>query len=316
MKKGISIIIPTYNRKEFIKECIQSVLNQDYNGNLEIIICDDGSTDDTLPIARSFGDKVKIIEKPKDCLTQGVSGTRNRGIKASTQPYICFLDSDDFFLPHHLDKIVKALERKPDKSFAFCRILDVQEENKIKLFRPWTLLHVFKNDIKNLVVSRSLIAHTNGFLFKREVFETIGYFNESYSNDEDSDMWMRINEKYSCEFSDHYGAVYRINHGVSHQLSNNPKERRSNSFLNVFENALQRYYIFKLKDSFREYKLKKILLNYHFIHDKSTWSRKYSLLILKFPFSYLREKKFKYFELRDKKKMKTWKELKNFLPLD
>ena len=155
MKKGISIIIPTYNREDFTKETIQSVLDQDYEGKMEIIISDDGSTDNTLNIARAFGDKVKIIEKPKDCLSQGASATRNRGIMASTQPYICFLDSDDYFLPKHLKKIVIALEKKPETGFAFCRILDVKEENKLRLFRPWTLLHVFKNDIKNIPQNKS-----------------------------------------------------------------------------------------------------------------------------------------------------------------
>ena len=312
MKRGISVIIPTYNREKFITECIQSVLDQDYNGNLEVIISDDGSTDNTLEIARSFNDKVKILEKPKSCLTQGVSGTRNRGIKASTQPYICFLDSDDFFLPHHLKKMVVAIEKNPETSFAFCRILDVKEENKLKLFRPWTVLHVFKNDIKNLVVSRNMIVHTNGLIFKREVFQVAGYFNESYSNDEDGDMWMRINELFNCEFSEHYGAVYRTNHGIS-QLTNKPMERRSDSYLNVFENALNRYYELELKDKFRKYKLEKILLNHKFIHDKFSWRWRYCLLILKFPCSYLCEKKYNYFENRDKMKMKEWHELKFFL---
>ena len=313
MRKGISIIIPTYNRKEFVKETIQSVLDQDYEGNLEIIISDDGSTDDTLDIARSFGNKIKIIEKPKDCLTQGVAGARNRGIEASTQPYVCFLDSDDFFFPHHLKKTVAALGRKPEAGFAFCRILDVKEENELRFFRPWTLLHVFRNDIINLIVARSQIVQTNSFLFKREVFENVGCFDESYSDGEDGDLWMRVSEHYSCEFSEHYGVAYRTNHGISHQLHNNPTEQRFSNNLKVFENALSRYYELKLKkDSYREYKLKMRILYGKFQHKgfKKKWQ--YYLLIARYPISHLRERKYKAAQSTDLKEMEEWHDLKFF----
>lgn len=85
---GISIIIPTYNREQFIREAIKSVIDQDYDGIIEIIISDDGSSDTTIKIAETFGAKVKVIRKPENCQSQGASGARNRGINASTQPYI------------------------------------------------------------------------------------------------------------------------------------------------------------------------------------------------------------------------------------
>lgn len=314
MRKGISIIIPTYNRKEFVKETIQSVLDQDYEGDLEIIISDDGSTDETLEIARSFGNKVKIIEKPKDCLIQGVAGARNRGIEVSTQSYVCFLDSDDFFLPQHLKKIVIALERKPEVGFAFCRVLDVKEENEVRFFRPWTLLHIFRNDIINLIVARSRIVQTNSLLFKRGVFENVGCFNESYSNGEDDDMWMRISESYSCEFSEHFGVAYRTNHGISHQLHNNPTKQRFSNNLKVFENALSRYYELNLKkDSYREYKLKMRILFGKFQNSgfKKKWQ--YYLLIAQYPISHLRERKYKAALSTDLKGMEEWQDLKLFI---
>ena len=68
MRQGISVIIPTYNRDQFIGEAIESALNQKYNGKLEIIISDDGSTDKTLEIAGSYGKSVAILRKEKTCL--------------------------------------------------------------------------------------------------------------------------------------------------------------------------------------------------------------------------------------------------------
>lgn len=91
MKKGISIIIPTFNREAFIGEAIQSILKQEYPYKIEIIISDDGSTDNTLSIAARYGQKRKILKKPDNCLSQGASGARNRGIAAATQPFLGFL---------------------------------------------------------------------------------------------------------------------------------------------------------------------------------------------------------------------------------
>jgi len=187
MKAGISVVIPAYNREQFIKEAIQSVLDQGYDGPLEIIVSDDGSTDGTISVATSFSDKVKIIRKPVGCKTQGVAGTRNRGIKACSQPFICFLDSDDFYLPGHLKRMASVFEKEPELGFAFCRSLEFKIENTAKLFKPWTRDRLFKNDIKNPVISRSKIVNTNSFIFRKEVFDTVGDFNEAYSNGEDGD---------------------------------------------------------------------------------------------------------------------------------
>ena len=84
--KGISIIIPVYNRETFLEEAIRSVLEQKYDGSLEIIVSDDGSTDRSLEIAHSFGSQVCVVLKDDKCKSQGVSGARNRGIAAATQP--------------------------------------------------------------------------------------------------------------------------------------------------------------------------------------------------------------------------------------
>ena len=247
MKKGISVIIPTYNSESLIKEAIQSVINQEYKDKVEIIVSDDGSSDNTLSIVEEFKEQIKIVKKPKDCTTQGVSGTRNRGIKASTQPFICFLDSDDFFLPEHFEKMICAFEKEKRLGFVFCRVLEEKEENDSKLLRPWTRKYVLKNDIKNPVVSRSKIVHTNSFMLRREVFDHVGYFNESYSNGEDGDQWMRISEKFKGTFSDHFGAAYRTNHGIN-QLTKNPGDQINRCALLIFEEAKKRYYDLKLND--------------------------------------------------------------------
>ena len=265
--KGISIIIPTYNREQFIEEAIRSVLDQEYDGHLEIIISDDGSSDRTIEIAESFGDRVTILRKPANCLTQGVSSTRNRGISASTQPYICFLDSDDFFLPGHLKKISSALESKQNLGFAFCRILESNEEKDPKLFKPWTRAKISNKDIRNPAVSRNKVVCTNIFIFQRYVFDTVGVFNENYTNGEDGDMWMRISEKYRGVFANYYGAVRRSKHKLN-QLADNSKRTILKCHSEVYENASKRYYQLGIKDFYRIFILRIIVLKYRICYFK------------------------------------------------
>lgn len=176
--KGISVIIPTYNREKLVGEAIKSVLNQDYKGIVEIIISDDGSTDNTFQVVSSFGSEIKLLIKPNDCHSQGASGARNRGISKATQPYICFLDSDDLYLPGHLKRMVMALESELSIGFSICNTLEmfnIEGENK---YKRWTKEKINSRDIKNLAITSSRFANTNAFIFKKEVFEKVGLFDE------------------------------------------------------------------------------------------------------------------------------------------
>ncbi|MEO6837241.1 MAG: glycosyltransferase family A protein [Ginsengibacter sp.] len=284
MNTGISVIIPTYNREKFVGEAIESVLIQEYHGKIEIIISDDGSTDNTLSIASAFGDVVKTIKKPADCNSQGASGARNRGIAAATQPFLCFLDSDDFYVTGHLKKMAKVLEDDPNLGFVFCRILECEEKNGKRMFRQWTHPKVFKEDIKNPVVSRSHIVHTNSFMFRKEVFKKVGFFNETYSNGEDGDLWMRISELYKGAFADHFGAIYKISHN-DNQLSKNKEDEIKECYFKIYKKAISRYYKLNLKDHYRIFKLKHILLNLSFKNKKNTYYPRYLGLILRYPVS-------------------------------
>ncbi|MDP8288635.1 MAG: glycosyltransferase [Candidatus Electryonea clarkiae] len=253
---GISVIIPVYNREAFIAEAIDSILNQNYKGPLEVIVSDDGSTDRSLDIAASYGSKVKILRKPATCCSQGVSGARNRGINAATMPYIAFLDSDDYYLPDHLNKMVSLMEGESDLGFIFSRLIQMKEVNGTRMFSPWTKERISKKDIMHPAVSGSYVVHTNILLFKREVFEKSGVFNESYSNCEDVDLWMRISEEFHGLFSDHYGAVYRIEHSENQLTSPSNDENFRRCSARVFSNAMERYYKQEKKDRYRLFRLR------------------------------------------------------------
>lgn len=308
--KGISVIIPVYNQEKYINQAIESVLNQNYPREIEVIISDDGSTDRTIEIAELFLPKVIILRKSPQCNSQGVSGARNRGIHAATQEYICFLDSDDFYLPDHLTKISTAIESNNSYGFAFCRMLEVHEiESKLK-YRDWTQKIITKNDILNPALTRSHIVSTNTFIFKHDVFDTAGLFNENYSNGEDGDLWMRISELYKGGFSNHYGAIYRTNHSAS-QLTNNQSNIINHCSKEIYSAALNRYYNLNLNNPYRLYKIKQNLLYLNKNDSRLNYYLKYFLLILENPIQFIKQQHELCLYKRFIRGNKSWKDFQN-----
>lgn len=109
----VSVVIPMHNSEKFIVECLNSVVNQTYT-NLEIIIIDDCSTDDSINLVKSFSDKrIKLIKLKEN---KGVSYARNKGVKLSTGKFLCFLDSDDYW---SLDKVEKQIKFIKSNNYSF-----------------------------------------------------------------------------------------------------------------------------------------------------------------------------------------------------
>lgn len=243
MTKGISVIVPVYNREKLIYNCIQSILQQEYKDNLEIIISDDGSTDRTLEIAQSFADKhIIILNKPVDCKTQGASGARNRGIAAASCNYISFLDSDDYYLPGYLKIMAETLDSNNEIGYTFCRSMEeFIDSSGDKRLTDWTRTHMSKLDKEYNVLNRSKCINTNVIMVKKAVFEKIGDFNTNLTNGGDSEMWMRIGEQYKNKFIEHKGAVYRTGHG-NPQLTANSTIQKKNCSAKINTEAFARNY--------------------------------------------------------------------------
>ncbi|NDP27999.1 MAG: glycosyltransferase [Flavobacterium sp.] len=243
MAEGISVIVPVYNSEKFISECILSILSQDYNRNIEIVISDDGSTDKSLEVAESYGDKIIIVKKPNDCKTKGASGARNRGIEKAALDYICFLDSDDYYLPSHLRIMAETLDNNKELGYAFCRSMkEYTDSNGCKVITNWTRARMSELDRDYHVLYRSNCINTNVIIVKREVFEKIGVFNTCLSNGEDSEMWIRISEHYKHKFVNNNGAVYRIGHGISQLTANSILQKKKCSEI-INAEAFARNYI-------------------------------------------------------------------------
>ena len=191
----VSVIIPTYNRADFISECVQSALAQTLPAR-EIIIVDDGSTDATYNILNDLG--FNSISTPKTVLcyifqeNQGVSSARNLGIKEAKSEYIALLDSDDCWLKGKLDRQVIAF-RNDIQNRRLCHTDEIWVRNGIRVNQHKKHNksggNVFQSCLKLCCISPS------STMLHRSVFEDFGFFDEDLPACEDYDFWLRYSSK-------------------------------------------------------------------------------------------------------------------------
>lgn len=181
--------MPAYNAGRFIAESINSVQSQSY-GDWELIVIDDGSSDDTYRIARDLSKQDKRIKVFRQ-ENGGPARARNNGIKEASGDAIAFLDADDLWLPNKLEQQVTFLENNPQVALLFSHAIvvgpDGREEGLIKCgvgeFSGLSGQHMLlkENQINTLTV-----------ICRSEVFDKVGLFNEKFSLAEDYHLWIRI----------------------------------------------------------------------------------------------------------------------------
>ena len=160
--KKVSVIIPVYNSEKYIKECIDSVLNQTYK-NLEVIIVNDNSTDSSMSVIKSYKDKrIKIINSKKNC---GVSLSRNKGVNAATGDFICFLDSDDYWV---IDKIEKQVKFIKEKAFIYSDYEYLHNLRKKRVIVPKDI--TYKQALKNTTIFTSTVMFNMKRLKKKDIY--------------------------------------------------------------------------------------------------------------------------------------------------
>jgi glycosyltransferase involved in cell wall biosynthesis len=179
---SVSVIIPTYNRAKFVGDAIQSVLDQTFT-DYEIIVVDDGSTDNTKAILGQFKDKIRYIYQEN----QGVSAARNRGIQAAQGEYIAFLDSDDLFLPTKLEKQIAYLLQNPDIGLVHSSFIIIDEFGRQMAVR----VKEESKDMYRRFLLTSTIA-TSSVIMPRQVIDQIGGFDTTLSLAEDVDFETRV----------------------------------------------------------------------------------------------------------------------------
>ena len=204
----VSVIIPTYQSGRFISQAIDSVLTQTYK-DFEIIIVDDGSTDNTHEVINKYATDERIRYYYQT--NNGPAAARNLGIRMSSGENIAFLDADDLWLPAKLEKQIKLLEDYPAIDLVFCDayIFDetgMQQKTLFNLSSPSSGRVLEKLFYLNFIPLLTVVV-------RRKVFDVVGYFDETVIGPEDYDLWLRISQTYLIDFIQEPLAKYRISSG-------------------------------------------------------------------------------------------------------
>lgn len=179
----VSVIITTYNRAQFLKEAIESVLNQSYQ-DFELIVIDDGSEDETQEIVDSYGDRIEYHFQKN----AGISCTRNRGLEHAKGEYIAFLDSDDLWKRHKLRMQMEFFERNAESHICYTdeiwirNGLRVNPKKTHQKYSGW----IFHHCIPLCIISLS------SAMMRSRLFQSVGLFDEQLPVCEDYDLWLRV----------------------------------------------------------------------------------------------------------------------------
>lgn len=182
----VSVIIPSYNTGRYLAEAIQSVLDQTYQ-DFEIIIVDDGSTDDTGEVVRQFDDsRVHYIWQAN----KGLAGARNTGLRASKGELVAFLDADDTCLPDKLESEVEVMLGSPGIAMVVNGWIFVDPEGSpLDTVQPWQE-HPADPDLAYWLLGLPFVVH--GAMLRPDKLDQIGYFDETLKASEDWDLFIRL----------------------------------------------------------------------------------------------------------------------------
>jgi glycosyltransferase involved in cell wall biosynthesis len=191
----ISVIIPTYNRAALIDRAIRSVLAQSY-GNIEVIVVDDASEDDTNAVVRGIADdRLSLIRHETN---KGGAEARNTGIKTATGQYIAFQDSDDEWVPDKLTKQMQVFDSADSElGVVYCGFLIVSDNSK--QHKPIKAVKKREGNIYKELLSENFVG-TPTLLVKREVFDKVGVFDARLPRYHDWELAIRMAEAYAFGF--------------------------------------------------------------------------------------------------------------------
>jgi glycosyltransferase involved in cell wall biosynthesis len=178
----VTIIVPCYNGEAFLEEAIRSALTQSYAA-VEVLVIDDGSTDNSAAIARRF--PVRLVQQEN----RGLSGARNRGVRESTGSYIVFLDADDRLLPEAIEHGLQALEARPDCAMAVGDHVFISSDGSSlgKSGKTGSAGSPYEKLLKS-----NFIEMISSVLFRRSIFDQVGGFKSALRVAEDYDLYLRI----------------------------------------------------------------------------------------------------------------------------
>jgi len=201
----VTVIVPAYNRGKYIIQAVESVLNQTYK-KIELIVIDDGSTDDTYGLLQEYSDRLTLLTH-ENRLNKGQSASINLGLKQAQGEFIAVLDSDDYWELNKLEIQVAYMNKNPDIGLLYTNGYGVSESGEI-IYPYHKDNHVEMNDPNKVLVDCYLALPVNS-LVRKKVYDEVGGFNETYRAAQDHDMLIRIAEKTNLAYLPDFLFYYR-----------------------------------------------------------------------------------------------------------
>lgn len=203
INETVSVIIPTFNRAAWVCEAIDSVLAQSLPP-VEIIVVDDGSTDDTLGRLRAYDQVISVLSQPN----RGVSAARNLGIRHSQGRFIALLDSDDLWEKGKLACQIAFFRKNPDAQICQTGEIWIRRGKRVNPMKKHAKLSgmIFGPSLKLCLVSPSAV------MIRRELLDEVGLFDESLPACEDYDLWLRIACRYPIYTTEESHVIKRGGH--------------------------------------------------------------------------------------------------------
>ncbi len=201
----VSIIMPAYNSREFIGEALDSIAGQTIS-DYEVIVIDDGSTDNTAQIAIEHPIGVNLIKQTN----RGPAAARNLGVSDSTGKFVAFLDADDLWKPTKLEKQLALFKADPELGMVFTEnsLFDARGTFRDNLRKKELLMH---GEIARNILLHSRVA-TPTVMVRRDVLDVVGLFEEQLTHAEDDNLWIRIAAQYAVALVDE-SLVWVRDHG-------------------------------------------------------------------------------------------------------
>ena len=243
---NISVVIPTYNRRQTIGRSIDSILNQTLFPS-EIIVVDDGSTDGTSDYIQSNFPSIRLLQQSN----KGVSSARNMGIRSSNSDWVALLDSDDEWFPKKLEKQVMTLSQNLDIKFCHTEEIWIRNGVRVNQMKKHQKYggHIFNKCLDMCRISPSSV------LFHRSILDDVGYFDKDQKVCEDYDLWLRITAKYPVLYIDeslikkyggHEDQLSKVKDGIESHRIKVLEKLIMQKFTSVQKNAMLKMLIEKL----------------------------------------------------------------------
>lgn len=280
-QQAISVVVPLFNKEKYVEKAIASILA---SGDLihEVIVVDDGSTDDGPNIVSAMTDpRIRLIRQQN----QGVSAARNKGIREASGDFIAFLDADDYWLPEYIPQIAALIETYPGCGMFGTRYFTFTEEGRKQIQK----IHVVHDGDAPQLVTRFFEAWSRNNFFctcsvvipRKVFFEHNIFFPENENLGEDQDVWFRIAERFPVAYSARPLVAYRI--GTFPSLS---KTRMENNIPPFIQRLKARYDAKQIPPQHRKgvsrlLGLHQLLLAMRFLR-MSNWKRSVMLLFDRF----------------------------------